>query len=100
MSCLAHLTYRFPCLPTEEFPGDEADGDGNTVSSWAHSCVCLLPCLPTEEEFPGMKQIETATLHRGVAGARHAFIPLPPAANKLDLLLQVCIFCCPFLPKG
>ncbi len=47
-----------------------------------------------------MKQIETATLHRGVAGARHAFIPLPPAANKLDLLLQVCIFCCPFLPKG
>ncbi|PRW05784.1 DEAD-box ATP-dependent RNA helicase 39 [Chlorella sorokiniana] len=42
-----------------------------------------------EEEFPGMKQIETATLHRGVAGARHTFLPLPPAANKLDLLMQV-----------
>lgn len=37
-----------------------------------------------------MKQIETATLHRGVAGARHTFLPLPPTANKLDLLLQVC----------
>ena len=36
-----------------------------------------------------MKQIETATLHRGVAGARHTFLPLPPTANKLDLLLQV-----------
>lgn len=36
-----------------------------------------------------MKKVETSSLHRGVAGARHAFIPLPPAANKLDLLLQV-----------
>lgn len=47
-----------------------------------------------------MKQIETATLHRGVAGARHTFLPLPPTANKLDLLLQVrflwaaCLGCC------
>lgn len=36
-----------------------------------------------------MRQVETSTLHRGVAGARHAFVPLPPSANKLDLLLQV-----------
>ena len=36
-----------------------------------------------------MKQVETSSLHRGVAGARHAFVPLPPSANKLDLLLQV-----------
>ena len=36
-----------------------------------------------------MRQVETSSLHHGVAGARHTFVPLPPAANKLDLLLQV-----------
>lgn len=42
-----------------------------------------------DEEFPGMRRVETSSLHRGVAGARHAFVPMPAAANKLDLLLQV-----------
>lgn len=42
-----------------------------------------------EEDFPRIRQVETSTLHRGVAGARHTFLPLPPSANKLDLLLQV-----------
>ncbi|EFN53871.1 hypothetical protein CHLNCDRAFT_58353 [Chlorella variabilis] len=41
-----------------------------------------------DEEFPGMRRVETSSLHRGVAGARHAFVPMPAAANKLDLLLQ------------
>jgi hypothetical protein len=36
-----------------------------------------------------MKQVETSSLHRGVAGARHSFLPLPGSANKLDVLLQV-----------
>ena len=36
-----------------------------------------------------MLRVETSSLHRGVAGARHTFVPLPGAANKLDLLLQV-----------
>ena len=35
-----------------------------------------------------MRRVETSSLHRGVAGARHAFVPMPAAANKLDLLLQ------------
>ncbi|PSC71941.1 DEAD-box ATP-dependent RNA helicase 39 [Micractinium conductrix] len=42
-----------------------------------------------EDDFPGMRQVETSSLHRGVAGARHTFLPMPPNANKLDLLLQV-----------
>jgi hypothetical protein len=36
-----------------------------------------------------MRKLETSSLHRGVVGARHSFLPLPPAANKLDLLIQV-----------
>ncbi|GAB4819540.1 hypothetical protein N2152v2_006586 [Parachlorella kessleri] len=43
-----------------------------------------------EEEFPRMRTLETQTLHRGVAGARHAFLPLPPgSADKLEVLVQV-----------
>ncbi|KAI3431312.1 hypothetical protein D9Q98_004370 [Chlorella vulgaris] len=42
-----------------------------------------------EEEFPAMRKVETSSLHHGVAGARHTFVPLPPVSNKLDLLLQV-----------
>lgn len=37
-----------------------------------------------------MRKVETSSLHHGVAGARHTFVPLPPVSNKLDLLLQVC----------
>lgn len=33
--------------------------------------------------------METSTLHRGVAGAQHAFLPLPPGGDKLDLLVQL-----------
>ena len=40
-------------------------------------------------EFPDLKHVETSTLHRGVAGARHNFLPSPPAQNKLDVLRQV-----------
>lgn len=36
-----------------------------------------------------MRTLETKTLHKGVAGARHAFLPLPPNSNKLDVLVQV-----------
>lgn len=51
--------------------------------------LCIQPT--TEEDFPSMRKLETSTLHRGVAGARHAFLPVPPGSNKLDLLLQVCV---------
>lgn len=53
------------------------------------------PVLPAsffwlaEEECPRMRTLETKTLHKGVAGARHAFLPLPPNSNKLDVLVQV-----------
>ena len=32
--------------------------------------------------------VETSSLHRGVAGARHGFLPLPPGADRLELLGQ------------
>ena len=41
------------------------------------------------EEFPDLNFVETSTLHRGVAGARHSFLPSSPAQNKLDVLAQV-----------
>ncbi|KAK9809038.1 hypothetical protein WJX72_008266 [[Myrmecia] bisecta] len=42
-----------------------------------------------DKEFPGIQVVETKSLHKGVAGARHSFLPLPPEVNKLDLLAQV-----------
>jgi hypothetical protein len=41
-------------------------------------------------EFPDLKRIETGSLHRGVAGARHSFLPALANSNKLDVLAQVC----------
>eukprot|EP00892_Ulva_mutabilis_P012335 jgi/Ulvmu1/9474/UM052_0043.1 len=42
-----------------------------------------------ETAFPGMVKAETATLHRGIRGSNHVFVPLPPGQNKLDMLFQV-----------
>ena len=36
-----------------------------------------------------MRTLETTSLHRGVPGARHTFLPLPPGQDKLEALLQV-----------
>jgi len=36
-----------------------------------------------------MRRIETASLHRGIAGSQHSFLPVPPGANKMQQLLQV-----------
>ena len=36
-----------------------------------------------------MRTVETKSLHKGVVGARHSFLPLPPNSDKLDVLLQV-----------
>ena len=43
------------------------------------------------EEFPDMRRCETASLHKGIAGSRHTFSPLPPGADKLAALLQVLL---------
>lgn len=42
-----------------------------------------------DDTFPSIRKMETKTLHRGVEGARHAFLPLSSGQDKLDLLLQV-----------
>ncbi|CAL8470428.1 g9970 [Coccomyxa elongata] len=42
-----------------------------------------------DAEFPGLKRVETSSLHRGVLGARHSFLAAPPDSNKLDVLAQV-----------
>ena len=44
-----------------------------------------------------MQRIETKSLHKGVAGARHTFLPQSAGQNKLDLLLQVLAALCPLL---
>ena len=36
-----------------------------------------------------MRRIETASLHRGIAGSQHSFLPVPPGSNKMQQLLQV-----------
>ena len=37
-----------------------------------------------------MRHVETASLHRGIAGSQHSFLPVPPGANKMQQLVQVC----------
>lgn len=41
------------------------------------------------EDLPGVQTIETKSLHKGVPGARHSFLPLPPQTDKLTLLSQL-----------
>ncbi|KAK1371415.1 RNA helicase, DEAD-box type, Q motif protein [Heracleum sosnowskyi] len=50
-----------------------------------------------EEEFQGIVHVRTSTLHKKIALARHDFIKLSGAENKLEALLQVLE---PSLAKG
>ncbi|KAG9458770.1 hypothetical protein H6P81_003278 [Aristolochia fimbriata] len=50
-----------------------------------------------DEEFQGISHIRTSTLHKKIASARHDFIKLSGAENKLEALLQVLE---PSLAKG
>lgn len=50
-----------------------------------------------DEEFQGIEHLRTSSLHKKVASARHDFIKLSGAENKLEALLQVLE---PSLAKG
>ncbi|XP_071702000.1 DEAD-box ATP-dependent RNA helicase 39 [Rutidosis leptorrhynchoides] len=50
-----------------------------------------------DDEFQGIEHLRTSTLHKKVASARHDFIKLSGAENKLEALLQVLE---PSLAKG
>ncbi|XP_057521987.1 DEAD-box ATP-dependent RNA helicase 39 [Amaranthus tricolor] len=50
-----------------------------------------------DEEFQGIAHLRTSTLHKKVASARHDFLRLSGAENKLEVLLQVLE---PSLSKG
>lgn len=61
--------------------------------------LCLTICLYLQpirrlldEKFPDMQRIETSSLHKGVAGARHTFLKQQPGQDKLNLLLQVSCY--------
>lgn len=47
------------------------------------------------KDFPGMVRAATSSLHKGVAGAQHSFMPLAPEQDKLHTLTQVCSTCRP-----
>lgn len=56
----------------------------------AYTCVAVQAIRKLlETEFPNLKRVETSSLHKGVAGARHNFLPAPGNTNKLDILAQV-----------
>ena len=40
-------------------------------------------------DFPGIRMLETSSLHKGIAGSKHQFVTLPPGRDKLDLLDDV-----------
>jgi superfamily II DNA/RNA helicase len=41
-----------------------------------------------EREFPGMVVAETASLHKGISGSNHTFVPMAPGRDRLDALAQ------------
>lgn len=43
-----------------------------------------------EVEFPDMVKAETSSLHKGIKGSDHVFVPLQPGQDKLRALFQVC----------
>ena len=63
---------------------DQHSGLLKLDASWGQAIKALLA-----EEFPAMRRIETASLHRGIAGSQHSFLPVPPGSNKMQQLLQV-----------
>lgn len=73
-----------------------------------HNLPCCGPPAPllpsplpaaTEEECKGIRTVETQSLHKGVAGARHSFLPLPGGGtDKLDVLVQVSACLCVCVP--
>lgn len=42
-----------------------------------------------EKEFPDMERVVTSSLHKGVVGARHSFLPVVGGDDKLRVLGQV-----------
>lgn len=39
--------------------------------------------------FPKIRAVETATLHKGVSGSRHTFLPAQGGVGKLDIAIQL-----------
>lgn len=54
-------------------------------------CVSGLQAVKklVEEEFPEIQVVKTDSLHHGVPGARHSFLPIPGDTDKLQMLSQV-----------
>ena len=42
-----------------------------------------------QRDFPDMKHAETSTLHRGIIGSNHVFLPLKAGGSRLDQLQLV-----------
>jgi superfamily II DNA/RNA helicase len=64
-------------------------------------CATVLVCASmsaavragVKAEFPEMKTAETSTLHKGIVGSNHVFVPMPPGSNRLDILARVRCLC-------
>ena len=72
--------------------GDSSGGNGAVedaqvvfVSATAPPAVQKL----MRQALPGMKPLETRTLHRAVAGSRHQFVTVPPGGDKRALAVQL-----------
>lgn len=47
-----------------------------------------------KQEFPGMVTAQTTSLHKGITGSRHTFVPVEAGGNRLYALTQVRPLCC------
>ena len=42
-----------------------------------------------QSKFPKLRRIQTSTLHKGVSGSKHAFLPAQAGSDKLEILSQL-----------
>ena len=77
--------------------GIEVEAILKAVRSKASPARCILVSATmtkqvrklVNENFPALRTVETTSLHKGVVGARHTFLPVGPGVDKLELALQV-----------
>ena len=57
---------------------------------WRHEPWCLQPIRRLiATDFPGVRMLETDSLHKGISGSKHRFVTMPPGRDKFDLLDEV-----------
>jgi len=77
--------------------GPEVDQILTAVRNKANPARCILVSATmtkqveslVQSKFPKLRRIQTSTLHKGVSGSKHSFLPAQAGADKLGILSQL-----------